>query len=50
MRQVVVRWSGGIRGFGDARPDGRYVVAQPGVCVVTDAATVVQPMARPRAT
>lgn len=47
MRQVVVRWSGGIPGFGDARPDGRYVVSQPGVGVVTDTGPVPQPDGQP---
>lgn len=47
MHQILVRWSGGIPGFGDARPDGRYVVAQPGVCVVTDTGSVPQPDGQP---
>jgi len=42
MRQVVVQWTGGIPGYGDARVVGRYAISRPGIEIVTDAGTVPQ--------
>jgi len=47
MRQIVVAWTGGIPGFGDARVDGRYAVARPGLDVVTDDGLIAQPDGQP---
>lgn len=34
MKQIVIEWSGNIRGEGAAHPDGRFAVSVPGVGVV----------------
>src|SRR5688572_4623224 len=47
MRQLVVHWTGGTPGYGDARVDGRVAIARPGVDVVTDVGSIPQPAGRP---
>ena len=43
MRVVLIPWAGGVPGFGDCRPDGRFAVNVPGVAIKSERGDIPLP-------